>query len=754
MKYLLPFKNIDKEDVSLVGGKGANLGEMTGAGFPVPPGYVVSAEAYYDFLKASGLQRKISELLETLNVDKTDALNEAAKLIQRAIVGSPMPPEIEAEIKEAYRDLGRGNPVAVAVRSSSTGEDLGDATAAGQQTTFLNVQGDRNVAQRVKEVWASLFNARAIFYRQEKKISLDRAGIAVPIQRMVESEVSGVAFSIDPVSNDKNVIVVESVYGLGEMIVQGAVTPDHFEFDKKNLEVTYQQIGLQDQQMIRVRGENKVIAVSKAFSARQKVSEAVLREVAKYTRDLEQHYLRPQDVEWAWDGKKVYIVQTRPVTTAGKIVEAPTRINLPVALAGAPGSPGIASGKVVIIHSPKDISKVAKGDILVTEMTTPDFVSAMKRAIAIVTDKGGRTAHAAIVSRELGIPAVVGTGDATKILKAGVIYTVNGTTGQVHQGALSHGQAKVLPYQPKNNAPIISRHLKTATKIMVNLAEPELAAEVSRMNVDGVGLLRAEFMVAQIGVHPRYAIKEKLTRAYVQKLTEGILTFCQAFNGKPVIYRSCDFKSNEYRNLKGGAEFETKEENPMLGYRGAFRYIKEPDEFALELEAIKRVRNVHGMKNLHLMIPFVRSPKELAAVKQLVTAAGLHRSTNFHLYMMAEIPTNVIQLAQFAEVGIDGISVGSNDLTQLTLGVDRDSGKVAEEFNELDEAVLWSLEKLGREGRKLGLSVGICGQAPSVYPELSEKLVEWGYSYISVSPDVVDRVRDIVSAAEKNLTKK
>jgi pyruvate,water dikinase len=289
---------------------------------------------------------------------------------------------------------------------------------------------------------------------------------------------------------------------------------------------------------------------------------------------------------------------------------------------------------------------------------------------------------------------------------------------------------------------------------MVNLAEPERALEVASMNVDGVGLLRAEFMIAQIGVHPRYAIKHGLTKKYIDNLVDGLVQFCKAFGTRPVIYRATDFKSNEYKNLKGGAEFETPEENPMIGYRGAFRYVKEPDEFALELEAIKKVRNVHGHKNLHLMIPFVRSPKELAAVKQLITAAGLHRSSNFHLYMMAEIPTNVIQLEEFAKVGIDGISVGSNDLTQLTLGVDRDSGKMAEEFNELDEAVLWSLERLGREGRKLGLSVGICGQAPSVYPDLAEKLVNWGYSYVSVSPDVIDTVRVIIANSEHKLTSK
>ena len=753
MKYLLPFSKIDKEDVALVGGKGANLGEMTGAGFPVPPGYVVTAAAYFEFLKVTSLDQKITELLSKLDVNDTDKLNEASRLIQSAIVKSKIPPEIESEIRAAYRELGRSKNVLVAVRSSSTGEDIGDATAAGQQSTYLNVMGENEVLTAVRQVWASLFNARAIFYRKTKNLSLAKAGIAVPIQLMVESEVSGVAFSLDPVTNDKSKIVVESVYGLGEMIVQGEVTPDHFEFEKKNLEVTYHEIGRQDQELLRRGKENKVVPVSKAYGARQKAPTKILTEVAELTKKLEQHYLRPQDVEWAWDGKKVYLVQTRPVTTAGNVVQETGNIRLPIVLKGAPGSPGLASGKVVVIHSPQEIDRVEKGDILVTEMTTPDFVPAMKRAVAIVTDKGGRTAHAAIVSRELGIPAVVGTETATKTLIPGKLYTVNGTLGQVHSGSIQVSSTQ-LPYTQKLPTHPLVTKVKTATKVMVNLAEPELADEVSRLNVDGIGLLRAEFMISGIGIHPRYAIKEGLSRAYIHKLEEGLIKFCQAFGSRPVIYRATDFKSNEYKNLKGGAEFEAPEDNPMLGYRGAFRYIKEPDEFALELEAIKRVRNVHGYKNLHLMIPFVRSPKELSQVKQLVTAAGLHRSTNFHLYMMAEIPTNVIQLENFAEVGIDGISVGSNDLTQLTLGVDRDSDKVAEEFNELDEAMLWSLEKLGRDGRKLGLSVGICGQAPSVYPELCEKLVEWGYSYISVSPDVVDKVRAIVAESEKKISHK
>lgn len=753
MKYLLPFKNISKEDVRLVGGKGANLGEMTRSGFPVPPGYVVSAEAYFQFLKGTGLAGKIHALLGQLDVEDTGKLDEASRLIQNAITKTKIPPEIESEIRQAYRQLGGGKEILVAIRSSSTGEDIGDATAAGQQTTFLNVRGEKEVLNKVREVWASLFNARAIFYRKNKKLDLEKSGIAVPIQVMVDSTVSGVSFSLDPISNDKSKIIVEAVYGLGEMIVQGAVTPDHFEFDKKTLEVTYYQLGVQDKQMVKVGNTNKIIDVSPAHGAKQKISETVLRQVAKYTKELEQHYLRPQDSEWAYDGHKLYIVQTRPVTTAGKPVAPPTSVNLPVVLKGAPGSPGIATGKVIVIHSPKEIASVQKGDILVTEMTTPDFVPAMKRAVAIVTDKGGRTAHAAIVSRELGIPAVVGTEKSTKLLKSGGTYTVNGTLGLVHSGALTKGKND-LPYEPSKRLPIVTKHPKTATQIMVNLAEPELAHSVASLNVDGVGLLRAEFMIAQIGVHPRYAIKEGLTKAYIAKLTDGLVTFCQAFRDRPVIYRATDFKSNEYKNLKGGSEFESAEDNPMIGYRGAFRYIKEPDEFALELEAIKRVRNVHGLKNLHLMIPFVRSPRELAAVKQLITAAGLHRSTTFKLYMMAEIPTNVIQLEKFAEVGIDGISVGSNDLTQLTLGVDRDSSKVAEEFNELDEAVLWSLEKLGREGRKLGLSVGICGQAPSVYPDLCQKLVEWGYSYISVSPDVIGKVRSIVAEAESKISKK
>lgn len=753
MKYLLPFSKIDQDDVALVGGKGANLGEMTRAGFPVPPGYVVTVDAYFDFINGSGLKDKIHRLLSNLNVDNTKALDEASDLIQKAFAKTPIPQDIENEIRQAYRKLGRGKKIRVAVRSSSTGEDLASASAAGQQSTYLNISSADEVVRYVRETWASLFNSRAIFYREQQRMSHFTTGVAVPIQLMVDSVASGISFSIDPITGDKSKIIVEAIYGLGELIVQGAVTPDHFEFDKQTLAVTYHQIGLQDRQMIRSDHGNKIVAVSHAHALKQKVDSHILKQVAGYARKLENHYQRPQDLEWAYDGKHLYLVQTRAVTTTHQLVEPAQQINLRQLLKGAPGSPGLSSGKVIVIHSPKEIGRVGKGDILVTEMTTPDFVPAMKRAAAIVTDKGGRTAHAAIVSRELGIPAVVGTTTATQVLTTGQLVTVNGTTGFVYNGAVKATTNK-LPYQPPTAAPLAPKQVRTATKVMVNLAEPELAEQVAAMNVDGVGLLRAEFMIAQIGIHPAYAIKEGLSRAYVAKLTEGLVSFCQAFKGRPVIYRSTDFKANEYQNLKGGKEFEVAEANPMLGFRGAYRYINDPDQFALELEAIKKVRNVHGLKNLQLMIPFVRSPHELAEVKKIITAAGLHRSSSFHLYMMAELPTNVIELERFAEVGIDGISVGSNDLTQLILGVDRDSTKVSEEFNELDPAVQWALEKLGREGRRLGLSVGICGQAPSVYPELAQKLVEWGYSYISVSPDVVDEVRAIVAAAENSLVKK
>jgi pyruvate,water dikinase len=495
-----------------------------------------------------------------------------------------------------------------------------------------------------------------------------------------------------------------------------------------------------------IDGTNVKLPVSEALQGKQKLSDKEIIALAKLGTKIERLYQFPQDIEWATEESKLYIVQTRPITTL-KMIEAQQISELAEAsiiLSGSPAGPGLGSGPVKIILDAANIDEVKKGDILAAEMTTPDFVPAMKRAVGIVTDRGGRTCHAAIVSRELGIPCVVGTGDATQRLKPDQIVTVDGSRGKVYEG-------KITAKATETVEPASKVKIKTTTRVYVNLAQPELAENIAARDVDGVGLLRAEFMIAQIGEHPRHMLKEGRAEEFVNKLAQGLITFARAFNPRPVVYRTTDFKTNEYRNLKGGQKYEEAEENPMLGYRGCSRYIRELDVFKLEIEAIKKVRKQY--KNLWVMIPFVRTVAEMARVKDLLANEGLRQSSDFKLWMMVEVPSNVFLIDKFIDVGIDGISIGSNDLTQLILGIDRDSQKLAEQFDERNEAVLMALEKVIKATAKRGVTSSICGQAPSVYPELTEKLVAWGITSVSVNPDVLEKTRGIIAAAEQRLAK-
>ena len=739
------FSEVDKEDISLVGGKGANLGEMVKAGFPVPNGFIVTAFVYKEFVKKNNLELKIKHLLSSIDFNDPDSLNQASSLIKKQIIQGDLSKDLVLEIYDHYKKLGGVlKDALVAVRSSATAEDLPGASFAGQQETFLNVRGEANLIQKIKEAWASLFEARAIFYRQENRFDQTKVLIAIPVQKMVQSEKSGVMFTIDPMNNDKGKIIVEAIYGLGEMIVQGEVTPDHYEISKSDLSILSKEISEQKRKLVKKGHVNIEVKVTDKDSKRQKITDKEILELGRLGKKLEHHYFFPQDVEWATEKDKIYIVQTRPVTTTKISLSKrhEQEILLPVILKGDGGSPGIASGNVRILKSPSEIGKIKEGDVLVASQTNPDFVPAMKKAVAIVTDHGGRTSHAAIVSRELGIPAVVGTKNATKTLKNGEVVTVSGTKGEVYKGG-------ILTSSHKTDLPIIE-DIKTATKVYVNLAEPELAEKALPYHPDGVGLLRAEFMMAKMGVHPKKAIKDGKKKQYVEKLAEGLTHFCKLFNPRPVVYRTSDFKTNEYRNLLGGREFEPIEPNPMLGFRGAFRYINDPSVFDLELSAIKLVRNKKGFKNLHIMIPFVRSVKELEEVKKLISEAGLHRSPTLKLWMMVEIPTNVILLEDFIKAGIDGVSVGTNDLTMLMLGTDRDNDEVAEAFKETDPSVLWALQKIIKTSHEFGITSSICGQAGSS-PEILENVIKWGITSVSVSPDALLTTRKIVSEIEKRV---
>jgi len=747
--HILWFEQIRKKDIPIVGGKGANLGEMYHAEIPVPNGFVVTAKAYFDFLNSTSLRHKILTEVSGLDTNNSKKLQQISKNIKTAILAADMPDDLEAEIKTYYHKLCGEYDRLVAVRSSATAEDLPDASFAGQQETYLNIKGYKDVIKNVQKCWASLFEARAMFYRVENGYSHLKVGIAVPVQLMVQSEVSGIMFTVNPLTNNEGEISIEAAFGLGQPIVSGEVTPDQYIINKKSGKVASKFLSKQTWQY--TLGGNTPI--SKKYQQEQKLGNKYIAELAQIGLKIEEHYGRPQDIEWGLEDKKLYIVQSRPVTTLHSAEKHEIKKIDPAKagkflLEGLGASPGVACGPVKIIHSPSEINRVKEGDILVAVMTNPDYVPAMRRAGAIVTDEGGRTSHAAIVSRELGVPAVVGSSHATKMLKDGEVITVDGADGKIYAGDLVK-----LEEDTSIRTDIDLTKTKTATKVYVNLAEPELAVDMAQRNVDGVGLLRAEFIIANIGTHPKKFIKEKKQREFITQLADGLEKFAKAFYPRPIVYRFTDFKSNEYKSLKGGAEFEKDEPNPMIGYRGTGRYLDDAEVFELEVEAIKKVRNKEGFKNLHVMLPFVRTLDQLRDAKKLMASLGLRRSGQFKLWMMVEIPSNVILLDDFIKEGIDGVSIGSNDLTMLTLGVDRDNEKVAKTYNELDPAVLWSFEKIVTTCKKHRITCSMCGQAPSVYPDLVEKLVSWGITSVSVSPDVIEKTRGIVYDAERKVLK-
>jgi len=770
-KLIVWFDEIDKDDVALVGGKGANLGEMTQNSFPIPYGFILTSNAYFEFLKFNQLMPKIKAFLSKLNVENPVELHQVSTHIKQIIENGQIPESLIKKITYFYEHLRLKEekkplnfwhitthkikhlykPPLVAVRSSATAEDLPDASFAGQQETYLNIAGETHLLKTIKRCWASLFTERAIFYRQTKKFDHFKVGLAVVVQRMIQSDKSGIAFSIDPVNNDKNKIIIEAIFGLGEYVVSGKVTPDHYEVDKKTLVITKKEIKRQTIKLVKAGVHNKEITLSKAEGYLQKLSDEEIIKVALLVRDIEKHYYFPQDIEWAIERGKVFIVQSRPVTTINQKKEDSSNLevkgNIFPILIGSPASPGIAFGPVKILTSPKEIEKIKVGDILVATQTNPDYVPAMKKAAAIVTDKGGRTSHAAIVSRELGIPAVVGTEKATKILKNDQIITVNGQSGEIFLGKVVTVDNKKHPLktQPKK--------INTITKIYVNLAQPQEVEKVSQMDVDGVGLLRAEFMIADIGVHPKKMIKEGNEKKFIKKLSENLLRFVHAFKPRPVIYRATDFKTNEYRNLIGGKEFEPVEENPMLGFRGSSRYLVNKDVFLLELKAIANVWE-RGYRNLHLMIPFVRLPWELIAIKEIITDFGLLNYPEFKLYIMVEVPSCALMIEEFLKIGVNGVSIGSNDLTMMLLGVDRDNDAVSHLYDERNKVVVETMINVVKAAKKYGVSSSICGQAPSDYPQIVESLVEAGISSLSVNIDAIERTKELVYEIEKKLYKK
>ncbi|MDU7586606.1 MAG: phosphoenolpyruvate synthase [Acidovorax sp.] len=777
---VVPFENLRMSDVEVVGGKNASLGEMISQlpqGVRVPTGFATTAHAFREFLKYEGLHDRISQRLAALDVDDVRALAEAGAEIRGWVESQPFPADLEKAVREAFAALSAGNDQAsFAVRSSATAEDLPDASFAGQQETFLNVVGIEAVLHKMKEVFASLYNDRAISYRVHKGFAHDVVALSAGVQRMVRSDLgaAGVMFTIDTESGFEDVVFITSSYGLGETVVQGAVNPDEFYVHKPMLQagkqaVIRRNLGSKLIQMVFSTAQEKAASgklvktteVATELRNRYSLTDAEIEQLAHYALVIEQHYGRPMDIEWGKDGTdgQLYILQARPETVKSQAKgQAEQRFKLkghgPVLAEGRAIGQKIGTGPVRLVNDIAEMDKVQPGDVLVTDMTDPNWEPVMKRASAIVTNRGGRTCHAAIIARELGIPAVVGCGHATDVLKDGTLVTVScaeGDTGRIYDGLL---ETEVTEVQRGEMPPI-------STKIMMNVGNPQLAFDFAQLPNEGVGLARLEFIINNnIGVHPKAildypAVDADLKKAvesvarghasprafYVDKVAEGVATIAAAFWPKPVIVRLSDFKSNEYRKLIGGSRYEPEEENPMLGFRGAARYVSQDfgEAFAMECEAIKRVRNVMGLTNVQVMVPFVRTLGQAERVTKLLAQHGLQRGENeLKLIMMCEIPSNAILAERFLEY-FDGFSIGSNDLTQLTLGLDRDSGLelLAADFDERDPAVEALIHLAIKACRAQGKYIGICGQGPSDHPDFAQWLAREGITSISLNPDSV-----------------
>jgi pyruvate,water dikinase len=666
-----------------------------------------------------------------------------------------LPDGLAAAIGNAYDRLATaaGDPsTPVAVRSSATAEDTESASFAGMNETLLNVRGRDAVLAAVRQCWSSLFGARTIYYRAKRGFGQADMDIAVVVQRQVESIRSGVMFTIDPASGATDRLIIEGAFGLGESVVSGSVSPDRYVVGKDKLTTLQREVRRKELTIEPLPGGGTRTRELTEHEAEQPVlSDEEVRSVADLGVRIEGHYGSAQDTEWAIDeGGTIWMLQSRPVTASGgKALDEPEQKRGAVLVRGLGAAPGIADGAVRVIGELAGADGLLEGEVLVTHMTAPDWVPLMRKAAAIVTDSGGMTCHAAIVSRELGIPCVVGTAEATKILRDGELVTVDAGEGVVTEGATAPAPPSAAETASAATAPAAP---VTGTKVLVNLSEPSQLERVSSLPVDGVGLLRAELMVVEAleGVHPRLLIEQGRSERFVERMASSLTAFANAFAPRPITYRTIDFRTNEFRGLEGGERFEPEESNPMIGYRGALRYMREPDLLGLELDAIGRVWD-EGHTNFHVMIPFVRTPREVVAVREQMEAAGLLSRPGFELWVMAEVPSVLFHLGRYAELGVTGISIGSNDLTQLVLGADRDSELVAEVFDERDAAVTEYISQLLSRARELGLQTSICGQAPSVYPEYAEILVRAGIDAISVNIDAVDRARRLVAAAEQRL---
>ena len=775
-KMILWFDELRKDDIPLVGGKNANLGEMISAGIPVPPGFAITAYTYQQFITTTGIAERIYKIINDNVKDINDPKEYelASEQIRKLIETTAMPADTIAAIKDSYKKLNKqigSSKVFVAVRSSATAEDLPDASFAGQQETFLNVSGDEELLKSVQKCWSSLFTPRAIFYRTEKGFRHENVLISVGVQKMVNAKAAGVMFTLHPVTGDTSKIIIEATWGLGESLVSGAVTPDRYTIDKNTLKILDKEIANKTIAYLKDQKTGKTIHVNlpREKQASSSLTDEEIIRLSELAKKIEDHYQKAQDIEFSIDNDlpfpdSIFIVQSRPETVwSAKMVKpqieaskaAAVTNSRVIVLKGLPASPGVYAGPAKVTFTTKEADRMMKnGDVLVTKMTNPDWAPFMKMAGAIVTDEGGMTCHAAIVSREMGIPCIVGTKEATKVLITGENYTVDAKAGIIYKGIIE----SVVKPEAAAPAMLVSNVTyipTTATKIYVNLSIPEIAEKVFKENQpDGVGLLRAEHMLLSIGKHPRKLIQEGGGDKMIDAFAEGIRKVAEAFYPRPVVYRFLDFKPDEFLGLEGGEierELGHVGPNPLIGYRGAFRYRKEPEIFRLECRAINKVREDFGLKNVVGMIPFVRTLADVVETKKIMEGENLKRSRDFKLWIMVEVPNAVFLIDKFIETGIDGISFGTNDLTMLILGIDRDDASIAEIYDERDPGILRALARTIKTCKEHGVTTSICGQAPSVYPEYCEFLVRQGATSMSVNPDTVIATRKLVASIEQKI---